>query len=159
MLIPTLDDHKLEKDKELVNDWLLDNARQSNVSDNTSMSTQCIQFTYNCLGQASVSFYAEIETRLQPTRPLGFLPSRLLLVLPLLPSIYFQYDLVGYYFIFQAQKRDLYSSTPTLSLVGPRRLTIWSGSLPSTDYIPSPYDVVTVLAILPFDFPVFRDLC
>ena len=98
-------------------------------------------------------------TRLQPTRPLGFLPSRLLLVLPLLLSIYFQYDLVGYYFIFQAQKRDLYSSTPTLSLVGPRRLTIWSGSLPSTDYIPSPYYFVTVLAILPFDFPVFRDLC
>ena len=66
------------------NGWLLDNAHQSVVSGGTNTSSQCIQIVNHW---ASVSLYAAIQTRLQPTRPVDFLSSWLLLVLPLLPSM------------------------------------------------------------------------
>ena len=69
------------------NDWVLDNAHQSGVSGSTSTSIQYIQNTYHCLRKASVSLYAAIQTRLQPSQPFSFLSSWLILVLPLLLSM------------------------------------------------------------------------
>ena len=42
---------------------------------------------YHCLGQVSATLHAAIQTRLQPTQPLNFLSSWLVLVLPLLLSM------------------------------------------------------------------------
>ena len=82
----------------------------------------------DCLGQASVSLYAAIQTRLQPTRPIDFLSSYLLLVLPLLLSM------------------TLFANKPTILLV---LLSVFTGLLL---YLPKPKGPGGVL--LPFRQPL-----
>ena len=150
------------------NDWLLNNAHQPGVPGSTSTSTQCIQIPYHCLGQASVSLYAAIQTRLQPTRPLGFFSSWLLLVLPLLLSMTLFANqpatLLVLLSVFTGLllylpkpksgsplplRQPLVSSAPTSS--NPVRIP----PLPALTTYRAHMMLMTVLAILAVDFPVF----
>ena len=126
------------------------------------------QIAYHCLGQASVSLYAAIQMRLQPIRPLGFLSSWLLLVLPLLlsmtlfanqPTILLALLSVFTGFLHYLLKpksgtplplrQPLVSSTSTSS--NPIRIP----PLPALTTYRAHMMLMSVLAILAVDFPVF----
>jgi hypothetical protein len=153
------------------NDWLLDNAHQSGVFGITSTSTQCLQITYhlNCLGQASVSLYAAIQTRLQPTRPLGFLSSWLLLVFPLLLSMTLFANQPTLFLVLLSVSTGLvllYLPKPQSGIPLPLRQPLLSSATSSSNPVRIPplpalttyrahMMLMTVLAILAVDFPVF----
>ena len=124
--------------------------------------------TYHCLGQASVSLYAAIQTRLQPTRPLGFLPSWLLLVLPLLlsmtlfankPTILLVLLSIPSGLLLYFPKPE--SGTlfplrqPPVSPASPSRNPVLIPPLPALTTYRAHMMLMTVLAILAVDFPVF----
>ena len=146
------------------NDWVLDNAHQSSVYGSTSTSTQYIQNTYHCLGKASVSFYAAIQTRLEP---LSFLSSWQLLVLPLLSSmtLFVNHSTILFALLSVFIGLLLYSPTTKSGTPLPlRKHPVSSNSSSSQVRIPpllaltinrAHMTLMTVLSILAVDFPVF----
>ena len=102
------------------------------------VSPQNTSNTYHCLGQ---SLYAAIQKRLQPTQPLSFLSSWLVLVLPLLlnMTLFANHPTVFFALLSVPTGSLLYSPMPksgtplpcvNLQFRRPRRLAIKSRSLP-----------------------------
>jgi len=132
------------------------------------MYTILAHYILICLGQVSVSLYAAIQTRLQPTRILGFLPSWLLLVLPLLlsmtlsanqPTILLALLSVSSGLLLCLPKPE--SGTPLprkqspVSLTSTPRNPVRIPPLPALTTYRAHMMLMTVLAILAVDFPVF----
>ena len=124
--------------------------------------------TYHCLGQASVSLYAAIQTRLQPTRPLGFLSSWLLLVLPLVLSmtLFANRPIMLTVLLSTISGSVLYMPRPENGTFFPSRQPPVSSASTSSNPVRIPplpalttyrahMMLMTVLAILAVDFPVF----
>ena len=124
--------------------------------------------TYHCLGQASVSLYAAIQTRFQPTRPLGFLSSWLLLVFPLLLSMTLFANQPTIFLVLLSVSAGLllYLPKPQSGFPLPLRQPLVSSTAPPSNPVRIPplpalttyrahMMLMTVLAILAVDFPVF----
>ena len=126
----------------------------------------------DCLGQASVSLYAAIQTRLQPTRPVYFLSSWLLLVLPLLLSMTLFANKPTILLVLLSVYTGLLLYLPKPKLEGvnglplPFRQPLVSSASTSSSPVRIPpllalttyrahMMLVTILAILALDFPVF----
>ena len=137
-------------------------AIASNASEKTGSSITHIKLVslvalvrppniYHYLGQASVPLFAAIQRR-QPTQPLSFLSSWLVLVLPLLLSmtLFANHPIILlalcsvptrlHYFFHPCPKWDPSSFAPTSSLVNLDDYQLGPDP-PSarTDYVPSPY--------------------
>ena len=130
-------------------------AIASNASEKTGSSITHIKLVslvalvrppniYHYLGQASVPLFAAIQRR-QPTQPLSFLSSWLVLVLPLLLSmtLFANHPIILLALRSVPTRLLLYSPMPK---VGPSSLVSLDGyqsspdpSSAGTDYIPSPY--------------------
>jgi phosphatidylinositol glycan class W len=119
--------------------------------------------TYHDLGQASVSLYAEIQTRLQP---LGFLSSWLVLVLPLLLSMTLFANQPTVLLVLLSVFTGLLLYLPKSWTPLPLRQPLVSSTSTSGNPVRNPFlhalttyrahmMLVTVLAIVAVDFPVF----
>lgn len=121
---------------------------------------------YHCLGQASVSLYAAIQTRLPSNRTPGFLSSWPLLVLPLLlsmtlfanqPIILLVILSVSTGLLLCLPKAESGTPLPSIQpLIPPTsRNPIQIPPLPALTTYRAHMMLMTVLAILAVDFPVF----
>ncbi|KAF8800890.1 hypothetical protein BYT27DRAFT_7116401 [Phlegmacium glaucopus] len=120
------------------------------------------------LASVSLKLYATIQTRLQPTRTLGFLPSWLFLVLPLLlsmtlsanqPTILLVLLSVSTGLLLCLPKLESGTPLPSRQPLGPSVSTsinpVRIPPLPALTTYRAHMMLMTVLAILAVDFPVF----
>ncbi|KAF9011707.1 GWT1-domain-containing protein [Cyathus striatus] len=146
-------------------------AKEAFVSGMTGSSLTRINLISLCSWCASIALYAAVRTRLPPTRQIGFIPSFILLVLPVLLSMTLFARLPGLLSFLQLIPTALLvmllprkevgtplpssqPKSPTVP-VSPRVSEHRLPPLPSLTTYRAHMMLLTVIAILAVDFPVF----